>query len=185
MSLEEEPSVDAFLTIISSPRLARVEGKRQIRRRERRARGRFRKDDAAAMGLASPGAVRLSHRGRKNRRWCSYPLSHGPSYRDDAQILVEAEGLPHSTGPINDIIPAGWLPGMLSVAPVPRVALIHHLCRCLPSIARRDANHLPTPASSGVPPGRQRHHSLGVCMVRIITLGRATAIPTFAEVIEG
>lgn len=111
--------------------------------------------------------------------------SHGPSNMLNAHICIKPQRIPNSFGPIHNIVTARWLTRVLRVAPVHRVTLVHHFRRHAPPVPGGDPNHPATPRPSVVPPGGQRHHSLGVVMVLLVTLRGTPSVPTFAEIVQG
>jgi len=99
-------------------------------------------------------------------------------------VGVETEGLPNRRRAVDDVAGARRLEVVLVVAPVQRVALVHHLGRDGPAVPGPDHDAPPAPAAFGEPARGQRDHPLAVAEERARAAGRAAAVPVVGEAVE-
>ena len=109
---------------------------------------------------------------------------HGPSNVLNPNIRIQRQRIPHGLRPIHHVVPARRLTIVLTITPVDRVTLVHHLRRHAPPVRCGYPYHLQAPRPFVVPPGGECHHELGVRVVILVALGGAAAVAAFAEVVE-
>lgn len=75
------------------------------------------------------------------------------------------------------------LASMLLIAAMHGVALIHHLSSHTLPIASSYTDHLPTPATAGIPSGWESNNTFSVIVVLFVALRSTTTITALAEIV--
>ncbi|XP_074573394.1 uncharacterized protein LOC141829782 [Curcuma longa] len=99
-------------------------------------------------------------------------------------VGIDSQRRPHRRRTVHHVVGAGRLEVVIVVAPIHRVALVHHLRHHAPPVPV-DPDHLVAAPAAVVPPRRQRHHHVLVAVVLAVALRRGAAIAVLLEAVDG